>query len=176
MLHVFSHRTLILFIMALGLLAAPLEAYSDASALAPQPHVNSGVQSFREWKSSKVRDAELKVKLLKQKVKPETAVIRNTQDPNLTVKSGISEAGLNQELHAQLEREILNLSLTHDLTMTDYFVGYLTKQNSIDVAIRDISGRLSAEEVAELMSAYAQNFFQTRPASVKVAPRADSSQ
>ncbi|MEQ1723418.1 MAG: hypothetical protein ABL930_09600 [Pseudobdellovibrio sp.] len=176
MLHVFSHRTLILFILALALLAAPIDAYSDTSASAPQQHVKSGVQSFREWKSSKVQDAELKVKFLKQKIKPVTAAGQSTLDPNLAIKSGSPEAGLNQELHAQLEREILNLSLTYDLTMTDYFVGYLTKQNSIDVAIRDISGRLSAEEVAELMSAYAQNFFQTRPTNVKVAPRADSSQ
>jgi hypothetical protein len=162
--------------MALGFLAVPLEAYSDSSVSAPQPHVDSGVQSFREWKSSKVKDAELKVKLLKQKIKPETNSVRNTQDPNLLVKSASSEAGLSQELNAQLEREILNLSLTQDLTMSDYFAGYLTKQNSIDVAIRDISGRLTGEEVAELMSAYAQNIFENRPSNLKTAPRANFSQ
>lgn len=160
--------------MALGCLAPGL-SLADTSALPPQQNVHSGVKSFREWKNAKVQDAQLRVKFLKQKLNPETTTAGN-QDPNLAMKSATSEAGLSRELHEQLEREILNLSLTQDLSMTDYFVGYLTKQSSLDVAIRDLSTRLTPEEVAELMSAYAQNFFQSKQSSVKVAPRADSSQ
>lgn len=175
MLHVFSYsRTFIGFLVVLGCLAPEL-SIANTSALPPQQHVNSGVKSFREWKSAKVQDAQLRVKFLKQKLNPEVTA-GSIQDPNLAKKSGTSEAGLSRELHEQLEREILNLSLTQDLSMTDYFVGYLTKQSSLDVAIRDLSSRLTPEEVAELMSAYAQNFFQSKPTSVKVAPRADSGQ
>lgn len=173
MLYVFSYRTLVVFLVALAWLAPGL-SYANTSALPPQQHVSSGVKSFREWKSAKLQDAQLKVKFLKEKIKPDAAQ-HSTHDPNLK-KNITSEAGLSSELHDQLERELLNLSLTQDLSMTDYFVGYLTKQSSLDVAIRDLSTRLTPEEVAELMSAYAQNFFQTKPSSVKVAPRADSSQ
>ncbi|MBY0553005.1 hypothetical protein K2P97_00655 [bacterium] len=175
MLHVVSYRALIIFSVALSCIAPEL-SFADTSAFPPQQHVSTGVQSFREWKSAKVQDAQLRVKFLKQKIKPEASTAMGTQDPNLAMKSVTSEAGLSRELNDQLEREILNLSLTQDLTMSDYFVGYLTKQASLDLAIRDLSTRLTPEEVAELMSAYAQNFFQTKPSTVKVAPRADSGQ
>lgn len=160
MLYVFSFRTLMMASMML-LATALFSSYSFAAALAPQQNVHSGALSYREWKNSKIQDAKLKVKSIKDKIEV---------DPNLPRKNGGSEAGLNQDL----ERGILNLSLTQDLTISDYFVGYLTKQSSMDRSIKDVSRRLTAEEVAEMMSAYAQQVFQTRPTTLKATPRDDS--
>ncbi len=130
--------------MSLAVLA-PSSSYSITSAL-PQPqYVSSGVLSYREWKNSKISEAQLRIKNIKEKI---------IVDPNMPIKNSGTEAGLSKEL----EREILNLSVTQDLTISDYFVGYLTRQSSLETAIKDVSPRLTAEEVAELMSAFAEHF------------------
>lgn len=52
--------------------------------------------------------------------------------PQQNVGSGVqTEAGLSQKL----EQEILNLSFTQDLNVSDYFVDSLIKKNSLDTAI-----------------------------------------
>lgn len=135
----------------------------------------ANVKSYLEWKNSKISEIENRVKGLREKMVSQ-AVARptNSKDPNLANKSKI-EAGLRADLQDQLDQEMLNLSISRDLSISDYFVGYLTKQPSLDSAIKDVSGRLTAEEVAELMEAFAQYFFQSRPSGSKMAPRADSS-
>ena len=61
-------------------------------------------------------------------------------------------------MFAQLEKEELNLSNLKELGISDYYVGYLLKQGSLEEAISAVSGRLSTEDVAELMRAYAEQF------------------
>lgn len=53
-----------------------------------------------------------------------------------------------------------------DLTVADYFAGYLTKQKDQASAIREVSGRLSPDEVAELMMIYANSVFGTHPSQI----------
>ena len=56
--------------------------------------------------------------------------------------------------------------IAKDLTLADYFAGYLTKQRDQAQAIKEVSGRLSPEEVAELMTIYANSVFGSHaPAS-----------
>ena len=142
-LYVFSYRTLLKALVALAVLA-PLPSYSHALVVPQSQNVSSGVLSYREWKTSKINEAQLKVKSIKDRI---------NADPNLQFKNSGTEAGLGKDL----EREILNLSMTEDLTISDYFVGYLTRQSSVDTAIKDVSLRLTSDEVAELMAAYAEN-------------------
>ena len=152
-LYVFSCRTLMLALLALIVLA-PVSSYSVIFASPPNQNVSSGVLSYREWKNLKIHDSQLKIKSLKDKL---------NGDPNVQIKNNGTEAGLSKEL----EKEILTLSLTQDLTISDYFVGYLTRQASLDAAIKDVSTKLTAEEVAELMSAFAENFFQAKSPILK---------
>jgi hypothetical protein len=49
--------------------------------------------------------------------------------------------------------------MAKELTVADYFAGYLTKQRDQAQAIKDVSARLSADEVAELMTIYANSVF-----------------
>lgn len=49
--------------------------------------------------------------------------------------------------------------MAKDLTVADYFAGYLTKQRDQAQAIKEVSGRLSPDEVAELMTIYANSVF-----------------
>lgn len=162
-------------LMGLVLVAACLFSVRTQAGVLPssdQSQMQSSTKSYREWKNSKISEVEVKIKSLKEKLGLQRSF---AADPNLLLKdSKTSEGGLAEDLKNQLDREMLNLSLARDLTISDYFVGYLTKQNSLDLAIKDVSGRLSSEEVAELMAAYAQNFFQTKPNAVKSSPSADS--
>jgi len=124
-------------------------------------------KSFHEWKNTMVSSAELRAKQAQDAVMLKQRTSASTKDPNLNKSNG-GESGLSnqmQTLQNQLEKEEYQLSLAKDLTISDYFVGYLTKQKDMSAAITEVSGRLTPEEVAELMSAYANNFFSTTRAA-----------
>jgi len=134
-------------------------------AISPPPSYTnlSQVKSYREWKQGMVAEAEGRVKTLKETL---------LQSRGLTLSA--TEAGLSTSLRRMLDKEELQFSMAQDLTISDYFVGYLTKQKSLNQAIKEVSVKLSAEEVAELMTAYADNFFSSKPSGVIQAPKADS--
>lgn len=175
MLHVCSSiRTFVGLALVLSLSIFHLSA--EAAMMPPAPrqqqpvsyqhavaYVNPPpVKSYREWKQSMVSDAEGRVKSLKETL---------LKSRGLTLSA--TEAGLSGSLQKMLDKEELQLSLTQDLSISDYFVGYLTKQKSVNQAIKEVSVRLSAEEVAELMTAYADNFFSSKPPTTFQAPKAD---
>lgn len=164
-LHVLSFNIIpVVFLWVFLLSLAPALCYSAQAVVPHSKSVSTGIQSYREWKNEKIQSTQLKIKSIKESIKQ-----KSSTDPNLISKAVGSEAGLGQEL----EREVLNLSMIEDLAISDYFVGYLTRQNPLDAAIRDVSGRLTQDEVAELMSAYAQHFFQSKPSTLKAVPRAE---
>jgi hypothetical protein len=76
----------------------------------------------------------------------------------------------------QLEKEELNLSNLKDLGISDYYVGYLLKQGSLDDAINSVSGKLTPEDVAELMRAYAEQLSASVRRQPKTSTRLDFSQ
>lgn len=135
----------------------PNHVYAAASSIAP-------IKSYREWKLMMINESEGRLKSLKE-------TVTRTKG---SAASSATEAGLSSTLQNMLDKEELQLSLAQDLTISDYFVGYLTKQKSISAAIKEVSGRLSAEEVAELMTSYADNFFSSKPTPKIQAPSADS--
>lgn len=140
-------------------------------------------KSFHEWKASMVGAAEAKARQTQDAVmiKQRSSASASPMDPNANMKGG-SEAGLSaqiQQMQNQLEKDEFQVSIAKDLTISDYFVGYLTKQKDLSAAITEVSGRLTAEEVAELMAAYANNFFSSQPVSTngtKAPARAGSNQ
>ena len=173
MLYVISNRTFVVLAIAL---AMSFNSTSFAAARpAPQLTVHAGssisvaaaaTKSYREWKLSMIADSDFRLKNLKGNLWK-----------SRTSASSATEAGVGpqiQSIQNMIDKEELQYSLAQDLTISDYFVGYLTKQKSLNSAIKEVSGRLTAEEVAELMTAYADNFFSSKPAPVIQAPRADS--
>lgn len=108
-------------------------------------------KSFREWKNERIQASKSRVDSLKSKVE--------------SLKSAAkTEAGLGKELQidklvSQLDQAQFSLDLAQELSVTDYFVGYLTKMDDRKAAISSVAGKLTPEEVAELMNAYANSFF-----------------
>lgn len=171
MLYVFSRSGLKkAAILSAFLLVASFTVTTHA-ATATAEQASSGALSFREWKQSRLDQIQVKIENLRQQIGQQRR--HAGTDPNMKSMAA-TEAGMPAQLQSELEAEQQALVMTRELTISDYFVGYLTKQPSVDGAIKQVSGRLTPDEVAELMSAYANQFVRTRPASRKVSPRADS--
>lgn len=114
-------------------------------------------KSFREWKSEKVQDALVRVTQTKTKIQ-----IAKSKDPNLARRKAGLEATSgtsNETLESQLQQDQSILEMAKDLSVTDYFVGYLTKVQDKKAAFNEVAGKLTSEEVAELMAAYANSVF-----------------
>lgn len=172
MLHVFSRlrfkKTAIFLVFgALSAFSVPSFATTPVPNSSPTP----SALSFREWKQSRMDHIQGKIENLRLQIGQQKRQISG--DPNLK-SAGTTEAGMPKELQAELETEQQALALTRELTISDYFVGYLTKQPSVEGAIKQVAGRLTPDEVAELMTAYAHQFVRKAPGSRKVSPRADS--
>lgn len=138
---------------------AATQETKTASVLGAPAVETHKTKSFREWKSEKVQDALGKVTVTKTKIQ-----IAKTKDPNLNRRKTTLEAasGANSEtLEEQLEQDQATLEMAKDLSVTDYFVGYLTKLQDKKAAFNEVAGKLTAEEVAELMAAYANSVFGT---------------
>jgi hypothetical protein len=114
----------------------------------PQSDVRdqNAVQSYREWKSTMVGAAELRVQKIKLSLEKQQRSIGESLDPNLKY---------------QLSREQLQATIAGELTISDYFAGYLNKQKNMQDAIALVAEKLTKDEVAELMSAYAYSFNKT---------------
>ncbi|MEK2689524.1 hypothetical protein [Bdellovibrio sp. GT3] len=151
---------------ALSVHAAPASKFSSspvrpAIAAIPTPQF----KSYREWKTEKVNSAQMKVTLIRGQIQTQKTGRRAASgtDPNLARgKSMEAVAAHNisvEALERQLSEEQYDLEVAKDLSVTDYFAGYLTKVSDKKAAFKEVAGKLSPEEVAELMNAYANSVF-----------------
>ena len=136
-------------------------------------------KSYREWKSEQIQDVQGKISTIKVQLeaKKQTRSVAQGVDPNLAMNKRGTEAGelSIEKLEKQLQEEQYDLDVAKDLTVTDYFVGYLTKVDNKKAAFHEVAGKLSPEEVAELMTAYANSVFGAHttdlPASASNLPK-----
>lgn len=127
--------------------------------------VHADVKSYREWKTEKVQAAQGTVLAVKAQIdarKQARAVAQGT-DPNMAMGRGTEAVAAQdisiEKLERVLREEQYDLEVAKDLSVTDYFVGYLTKVQDKKSAFNEVAGKLTAEEVAELMTAYANSVF-----------------
>jgi hypothetical protein len=146
---------------------AALNQFVRSTALnSPGPVVMAPrFKSYREWKSEMVSTAQMKVTYLKTQIDSKKLNRRAAgSDPNLARSKNSLEAVASQDysvekMEKQLREEQYDLEVAKDLSVTDYFAGYLTKVPDKKAAFKDVAGKLSPEEVAELMNAYANSVF-----------------
>lgn len=128
---------------------------------------NAAFKSYREWKSEKVQEAQTRIDGLKVK-------LSDKKDPNMAKSTGTEATDVETaKIETQIRREEVSLETAKELTVSDYFAGYLTKLSDKKSAFKEVAGRLTAEEVAELMSAYADSVFGTQSSSL--SPNAQGS-
>lgn len=176
-LSVIFTKTLIVFTLC-NAVAQAMPVSIVPTALSAKQLTTFQFKSFREWKNGMILVAEAQAKHSKSALALKQRIAASAADPNMVKKQNL-ESGLSvhlEELQKQAEKDQYHLLITKELTISDYFVGYLTKQNDMKAAINEVSGRLTAEEIAELMAAYANNFFSSRPSSGMAPSRAGTSQ
>ncbi len=131
----------------------------------------SHVKSYREWKNERVQDAQGKVISLKSQIESR----RQTRaaigvDPNLGRTRGLEAVASRdlalEKMEKDLREDQYDLDVANDLTVTDYFVGYVTKVQNKKAAFQEVAGKLSPVEVAELMNAYANSVFGAHAADL----------
>lgn len=134
------------------------------------------VKSYREWKVERVQTAQGKVSSIKAQIDAKKAARTAAPgvDPNMAYAPGVEAGTSNQDipvekLERQLRLEQYTLEMAKDLTVTDYFVGYLTKVQDKKSAFNEVAGKLTQEEVAELMTAYANSVFGAQAADLPVS-------
>lgn len=150
--------------------AAPMKpALQAAAPVAPAaPHV----KSYREWKHELVVDAYGKITTLKAQIenRKQSRAVAQGMDPNLGKSRGLEAIASRdlalERLEKDLRAEQYDLEVANDLTVTDYFVGYLTKVQNKKAAFQEVAGKLSPDEVAELMTAYANSVFGAHAADL----------
>lgn len=103
------------------------------------------ILSFKEWKAEKIN----------------TAVQQTVNMRNLILKTKASGLSKNlPPLEKQLTQLNWNLDVAQDLSITDYFVLYLSQQAQKD-RFKIAASKLSTAEIADLMQEYAQSLANT---------------
>lgn len=111
----------------------------------------ANVLGFRAWKTQRMEDARAAIERTQaeasgdRQVPSERTVQVRVGSASTRVQKGKGESRLKQAQN--------NLELATELTINDYFVLYLSQQDSPD-AIPEAAKKMSPEEVAELMAAY----------------------
>lgn len=129
------------------------------------PSSSSGVKSYREWKAERVNYAQYRVAqvMTQLETRKMSRLTASGTDPNLAQGAALEAVPSHdisiEKLERQLREEKYSLEVAKELSVTDYFVGYLTKVQNKKSAFQEVAGKLSAEEVAELMNAYANSVF-----------------
>lgn len=142
-------------------------AVGPASGQQAQQNLNSisGVKSYREWKAERVHYAQYRVAqvMTQLETRKMSRLTASGTDPNLTQGAALEAVPAHdislERLERQLRDEKYSLEVAKELSVTDYFVGYLTKVQDKKSAFQEVAGKLTAEEIAELMNAYANSVF-----------------
>ncbi len=141
------------------------------------------IQSYREWKTGRIQEASVKIFSIKTQLeskKVEKNMKRDVaqgKDPNLALSKSATEARIADiqidKMEKLLQQELYSLDLAKDLTVSDYFAGYLTKIQNKKAAFSEVAGKLSPEEVAELMTAYANSVFGAHASDIPASATAN---
>jgi hypothetical protein len=119
------------------------------------------VLSFKEWKSDK--SSEIKARF--NKTEAEYLAKKN---------SNAKPADLNR-LYNDLKMTKSRLDDIGELTVSDYFVGYLSHFKDKKAAFHAAAEKLDSGEVAELMAVYADSLLKTSGEGISTSPQSATS-
>lgn len=123
------------------------------------------LKSYRQWKNEKIQDAMAKVSSTRSSL--EVRKIAQSTKTNKIEAATMKDMN-SAQLEIQLRADIMVLEMAKDLTVSDYFAGYLSKLNNKNEAVKEIAHKMTSDEVAELMMAYSNSLFGSSPAGLPV--------
>ncbi len=115
----------------------------------------STLKSFREWKDERIQESAVRLNVTKAQFNVQRNIKPIATKTEATVGGDISL----MKLENQMRLDLISLELAKDLTVADYFVGYVSKIHDRKNSMNEIAGKMSTEEVAEMMNAYVQSIF-----------------
>jgi hypothetical protein len=110
-----------------------------AIGIALPAFAETNIQSYKEWKNEKIQMA------VSQAMQARAHLLKAKAENNLSQRPNLEKT---------LEQRLWHLDIAKELSITDYFVLYLTPQNQPD-RFKLAAQKLSVSEIAELMKAYA---------------------
>ncbi|MEZ0392777.1 MAG: hypothetical protein ACAH59_11210 [Pseudobdellovibrionaceae bacterium] len=116
--------------------------------------IANAVKGFQEWRTDKIQAAVNQMLVVKSQI------LRAHGEPN---KKNL------ENLEKQLDQIKWNLEVAKDLSVTDYFVLYLSQHSNPD-RFQQAALKMSAKEVAQLMEAYANTLGPVPPTEQLVRP------
>ncbi len=124
-------------------------------AMAAIPSSPQSIKGYHEWKSEKIQNTLNQISTLKAQI---------------TKAQADSNKKQIEAFENQLDQLKWNLEVSEDLSVTDYFVLYLSQQTAND-RFQQAAQKISTKEVAELMEAYS-NTLGSSPADLVAKPAA----
>jgi hypothetical protein len=98
------------------------------------------VKSYREWKAQRVQVASSQIGILKVRLAAAQMMVQKGQAENLK---------------KEMDQEQWNLDVAKDLSVTDYFVLYLSQIPDTD-RFKQAAARMNVTEIEEMMKAYSE--------------------
>lgn len=121
--------------------------HAGAAVVLPAPTPEPSVLSFKEWKND--RSSVLRARYLKLQTDYILKKSENPKDSSL------------KAMYRELKNTKSNVDEIGDLTVSDYFVGYLSRFKNNSQVFKQAAQKLDSTEVAELMTAYADSLLKT---------------
>lgn len=142
-------------------------------AVLPLPAVvaASTVKSYKEWKNEKVQIAIKKVTITKAQIEYRKLNKQFLQKNEPAITKDVEA----ERLEALLKNDLYSLEVAQELSVTDYFAIYLTKQDNKPEAYKEAAEKMTPDEVSQLIKAYADSMFSSsgpNPPGGKVGPTA----
>ncbi len=152
-------------------LTPPAQIIKAALPLLAAPAVANTVKSYREWKNEKVQLAIKKVTITKAQIEYRKLNKQFLQKSEPVVAKDPE----TDRLEVLLKNDLYSLEVAQELSVTDYFAIYLTKQENKSDAYKEAAAKMTPDEVGQLIKAYADSMFSANaptPPAAKVGPTA----
>jgi hypothetical protein len=108
------------------------------TAVVTAPIVAAPIRSYREWKADRIQTATSQIAALKARL------------VGLPIRSPLTE-----NIKKEIDQQQWNLDVAKDLSVTDYFVIYLSQVHDAD-RFKQAAARMSLAEIEEMMKAYSE--------------------
>jgi len=123
--------------------------------------VKPSVLTFLEWREQVAADSKLRAEALRLDLSRQVDVSKNfSRTDDLRASSHLID-----DLKRKIRIERMKQEAAIELSLREYFVTYLMASKDSDQRINELSKRLSAAEVAQLLRSYAEIVNQTRHSS-----------
>lgn len=136
-----------MFKMRVAVLVMLQIVFLNASVGATVSTPSNAVLSFKEWKNDK--SAQARARYLQLETEYISKKAANPKDMNL------------KSLYNSLKNTKSRIDDVNELTVSDYFVGYLSDFKDQKKAFTEAATKLDAAEVAALMETYAESLLKT---------------